>query len=103
MAVVGMSSGVAWLLLFSYLRNHGDLLDPAADPRFFRLTEPAITLAGYGAAALIGWFLSPAIAARDLPHVPDSLCAPRPESGRLTRITAGAAGGGYPAAGAILV
>jgi len=61
-AVVGMSSGVAWLLLFSYLRNHGDLLDPAADPRFFRLTEPAITLAGYGAAALIGWFLSPAIA-----------------------------------------
>jgi uncharacterized membrane protein len=61
-AVVGMSSGVAWLLLFSYLRKHRHLLDPGADPRFFRLTEPAITLVGYGGAALMGWFLSPAVA-----------------------------------------
>jgi uncharacterized membrane protein len=61
-ALVGMSSGVAWLLLFSYLRNHPNLLDPNADPAFFRLSEPAITLVGYGAAALIGWFVSPAVA-----------------------------------------
>jgi uncharacterized membrane protein len=61
-ALAGMASGVAWLLLFSYLRNHPNLLDPNADRAFFRLTEPGITLVGYGAAALIGWFLSPAVA-----------------------------------------
>jgi hypothetical protein len=61
-AVVGMASGVAWLLLFGYLRKHRDLLEPNADPGFFRLTEPAITLVGYGAAALIGWFVSPPVA-----------------------------------------
>jgi uncharacterized membrane protein len=61
-AVVGMASGVAWLLLFGYLRKHGELLDLNADARFFRPFEPAITLVGYGAAALIGWFVSPAIA-----------------------------------------
>jgi uncharacterized membrane protein len=61
-ALAGMASGVAWLLLFSYLRNHPNLLDPNADPAFFRLTEPAITFVGYGAAALIGWFISPGVA-----------------------------------------
>jgi len=61
-ALVGMASGVAWLLLFRYLRKHVNLLDPNADPGFFRLSEPAVTLVGYGAAALIGWFLSPAVA-----------------------------------------
>ena len=29
---------------------------------FFRLTEPLITLVGYAAAALIGWFVSPGLA-----------------------------------------
>ena len=61
-ALVGMASGVAWLLLFGYLRKHVELLDPSADRRFFRLTEPGITLVGYGVAALIGWFVSPALA-----------------------------------------
>ena len=61
-AVVGMLSGVAWTLLFSYLRRHPNLLVPHADPAFFRLTESVITLLGYGVAALIGWYLSPAIA-----------------------------------------
>jgi uncharacterized membrane protein len=61
-AVVGMASGVAWLLLFGYLARHPNLLDPAVDPRFFRLAEPLLTLVGYGIAALIGWFLSPALA-----------------------------------------
>jgi uncharacterized membrane protein len=61
-AVVGMASGVAWLLLFSYLRVNRNLVDPASDPSFFRLSEPLITLVGYGLAALIGWFLSPAAA-----------------------------------------
>jgi uncharacterized membrane protein len=61
-ALVGMASGVAWLLLFGYLRKHPDLLDPSTDPRFFRFTEPGITLVGYGVAALIGWFVSPAVA-----------------------------------------
>ena len=61
-AVVGMASGVAWLLLFSYLRGHPKLLDPKTDLHFFRLTEPLVTLIGYGIAALIGWFVSPAAA-----------------------------------------
>ena len=61
-AVVGMSSGVAWLLLVSYLARHRSLLDPAVDPSFFRLTEPLLTLVGYGFAALVGWFVNPAIA-----------------------------------------
>jgi len=60
--VVGMASGVAWLLLFSYLRGHKRLLDPDTDIHFFRLTEPLITLVGYGASALIGWFVSPPVA-----------------------------------------
>src|SRR4249919_526347 len=47
-AVVGMASGVAWLLLFSYLRGHPKLIDPATDMRFFRLKEPLLTLVGYG-------------------------------------------------------
>jgi uncharacterized membrane protein len=61
-AVVGMASGVAWLLLFSYLLAHPNLVDPDTDIRFFRLTEPLVTLVGYGLAALIGWFVSPALA-----------------------------------------
>ena len=61
-ALVGVASGIAWLLLFSYLGRHRNLLDADADPRFFRLSEPAVTLVGYAAAALIGWFLSPAVA-----------------------------------------
>jgi uncharacterized membrane protein len=58
-AVVGMASGVAWLLLFSYLRGHRTLVDPNTDVQFFRLTEPLLTLVGYGLSALIGWFVSP--------------------------------------------
>jgi TMEM175 potassium channel family protein len=61
-AVVGMASGVAWLLLFSYLRGHPGLIDPKTDIHFFRLTEPLVTLVGYGISALIGWFVSPALA-----------------------------------------
>jgi uncharacterized membrane protein len=61
-AVVGMASGVAWLLLFTYLRGHRALIDPDTAVHFFRLTEPLITLVGYGAAALIGWYVSPNIA-----------------------------------------
>ena len=61
-AVAGIASGVAWLLLFSYLRAHRNLVDPDSDPKFFRLTEPIVTLVGYGISALIGWFVSPAAA-----------------------------------------
>jgi uncharacterized membrane protein len=61
-AIVGMASGVAWSLLFSYLRNHPNLVDPATDLRFFRLKEPLLTIVGYGISALIGWFISPAAA-----------------------------------------
>ncbi len=61
-AVVGMASGVAWLLLFSYLRDHRKLLDAETDLHFFRLTEPLVTVIGYGISALIGWFVSPALA-----------------------------------------
>jgi uncharacterized membrane protein len=61
-AVVGMASGVAWLLLFSYLRGHRNLVDPGTQMQFFRLKEPIQTIAGYGLAALIGWFVSPGLA-----------------------------------------
>ena len=61
-AVVGMASGVGWMLLLRYLASHRNLIDPDVDPQFFRLSTPLVTLAGYGAAALIGWFLSPALA-----------------------------------------
>ena len=61
-AVVGMASGVAWLLLFSYLRSHRKLVDPASDRQFFRLTEALVTVVGYAIAALVGWFVSPAAA-----------------------------------------
>ena len=61
-AVVGMASGVAWVLLFSYLRGHRDLVDPETANEFFRLKEPILTIAGYGIAALIGWFVSPPLA-----------------------------------------
>jgi uncharacterized membrane protein len=61
-AVVGMASGVAWLLLFSYLRSHRDLVDPDSDPQFFRLTETLVTVVGYAIAALVGWFVSLAAA-----------------------------------------
>jgi hypothetical protein len=30
--------------------------------QFFRLKEPVQTVAGYGLAALIGWFVSPGLA-----------------------------------------
>jgi TMEM175 potassium channel family protein len=61
-AVVGMASGVAWLLLFSYLRSHRNLIDPTSPIEFFRLSEPIITLLGYGMAAVVGWLISPAVA-----------------------------------------
>jgi uncharacterized membrane protein len=61
-ATVGIASGVAWTVLFSYLRRRPDLLDPTTDPRWFRLSESLITLVGYSLAALIGWFVSPALA-----------------------------------------
>ncbi len=61
-ALVGMGSGIAWLLLFGYLRNKPELSDPLSPAAFFRLSEPMVTLAGYGVAGLIGWFVSPAIA-----------------------------------------
>jgi uncharacterized membrane protein len=61
-AVVGMASGVGWLLVLGYLRTHRHLTDPAVDPDFFRRSTPATTVAGYGISALIGWFVSPAIA-----------------------------------------
>lgn len=57
-----LGSGIAWLLLFAYLRNKPELSDPLSHAEFFRLSEPMVTLAGYGVAGLIGWFVSPAIA-----------------------------------------
>jgi uncharacterized membrane protein len=61
-AVVGIASGVAWLLVFGYLRSRPALSDAISATEFFRLSEPLVTLVGYGAAAAIGWFVSPGIA-----------------------------------------
>ena len=52
----------AWLLLFSYLRAHRNLTDPGSHAEFFRLSEPVVTLIGYGFAAVVGWLLNPAAA-----------------------------------------
>jgi hypothetical protein len=48
--------------MFGYLRRRRELSDPISHAEFFRLSEPLITFVGYGAAAAIGWFVSPAIA-----------------------------------------
>jgi uncharacterized membrane protein len=56
-AIVGMASGVAWLLLFRYLAQRPHLVDSATATEFFRLKEPLITLVGYGIAAVAGWFV----------------------------------------------
>jgi len=61
-AAVGIASGVAWTLLFIYLRRRPELLDPATDVGWFRLSESVITLVGYTIAGLIGWQVSPSIA-----------------------------------------
>ena len=61
-AIVGMGSGVAWLLMFSYLRSHPQLVDPSSTIDFFRLSEPVITIIGYAVSAVIGWFVSPSVA-----------------------------------------
>jgi uncharacterized membrane protein len=61
-AAVGIASGVAWTLLFTYLRRRPDLLDPATDRGWFRLSETLITLVGYAIAGLIGWLISPSVA-----------------------------------------
>ena len=84
-AVVGVGSGLAWLLLFSYLRVHRNLVDPGTQIEFFRLTEPIITLVGYGIAGLIGWFVSPGLALLDLPRLPDPVRAASPQR-RLVRL-----------------
>ena len=77
-AVVGMASGVAWLLLFSYLRGHPNLSDPISHDDFFRLTEPLITLVGYAAAA-DRMVRQPGARARDLPGLPDPVRVPGQE------------------------
>ena len=61
-AAVGIASGVAWTLLFTYLRRRPDLLDPATDPQWFRLSESLIALVGYAIAGGIGWLVSPFVA-----------------------------------------
>jgi uncharacterized membrane protein len=61
-AVVGIASGVAWLLLFSYLTSHRHLVDPATAPSFFRLAEAVVSIVGYATSALSGWFVSPGLA-----------------------------------------
>ena len=61
-AVVGMASGVAWLTLFRYIRPRHHLLEPGADPAFFRPSGPIVTFVGYAIAGLVGWYISPGLA-----------------------------------------
>ena len=61
-AAVGVASGVAWTLLFTYLGRRPDLLDSATDPGWFRLSETLITQVGYAVAGQIGWLVSPSVA-----------------------------------------
>ena len=78
-AVVGVASGVAWLLLFSYLAKRPHLVDQRTDPEFFRLSEPLITLAGTDRG---GHRLVPAVGRPgDLPGLPGAVRDPGPECG----------------------
>src|SRR5258706_9284236 len=54
-AAVGIASGVARTLLFTYLRGRPDLPDPPTDPEWFRPFESLITLAGSASAVGIVW------------------------------------------------
>jgi TMEM175 potassium channel family protein len=55
-AIVGMSSGLAWTLMFRYLRGNMQMIDERTHRDFFRLAEPLLTVVGYGVAAVVGWF-----------------------------------------------
>jgi uncharacterized membrane protein len=61
-AVVGILSGAAWLVFFAYLRGQPALLEADAGIDASWLQGPLLTIAGFGLAGLIGWFLSPATA-----------------------------------------
>jgi hypothetical protein len=57
-----MLSGAAWLMFITYLRSHPVLLEADADIDTFWLQGPVLTIAGFGLAGLVGWFLSPTVA-----------------------------------------
>jgi uncharacterized membrane protein len=61
-AVVGMLSGAAWLMFITYLRSHPVLLEADAQIDTSWLQGPVLTIAGFGLAGLVGWFLSPTAA-----------------------------------------
>ena len=83
-AVVGMASGVAWLLLFAYLGGHRHLVDPDSDPRFFRLSEPFVTLVGYGDRRPHRLVPESGRRPRDLPRLPGPVRGPGSERSPLT-------------------
>ena len=83
-AVVGMASGVAWLLLFRYLARHPGSATRSPTTSSSGLREPLLTahrLRRRGAHRLVR---VPGPRARDLPGLPDRVCRPRPERGALT-------------------
>src|SRR5947199_389180 len=60
-AMVAAAVCGSWLLLYTHLRRRPVLLDPLAEPRYVRHGQlrSAAGIVAYGAAGLVGYFLTP--------------------------------------------
>jgi uncharacterized membrane protein len=61
-ALAAAAMSASWLPVFPYLRNHPELLEPAATAEYFRAQRlrPVIGVALYGLAIPVVWLLGPA-------------------------------------------
>jgi uncharacterized membrane protein len=61
--IAGLMS-VAWLPAFFHLRRHPELVKPHLPPTIFavELLRPALGIALYGAAGILGWYVHPLLA-----------------------------------------
>ena len=82
-AVVGMASGVAWLLLFTYLRVHPNLVDPDTGVAFLPADGTPVDAGGLRDRRADRLVRQPGHRARDLPRLPAALRRPRSERRRL--------------------
>jgi hypothetical protein len=62
-AIVAGLMSAAWLPIFPYLERHRERLASTTTDGFFRRqsTRPIVGVVAYGAAALLGWFIAPAL------------------------------------------
>ena len=62
-ALAAAAMSASWLPVFPYLRDHQELLEPAATAEYFRAQRlrPVIGVALYGLAVPVVWLLGPAV------------------------------------------